>query len=89
MPHYLVKPAENHELFPTRSAYKWNYRLNEPMCDQGLYYGFRLTYNPDDYRWHVIDETADGISVQTFKGNYKGFFNMKDWCRREAKIRNL
>lgn len=46
--------------------------------------GYEISWNPDDDRWYV---EVDDDTVKTFKGNAKGWANMKYWIRHTAPRR--
>lgn len=36
----------------------------EPFVDQGMHYGWHLTYNPDTSKWHVEREEGDYVFTE-------------------------
>lgn len=56
----------------------------EPAVFQEPYQGYNISWNPDDSRWYV---EAGDIVVKTFKGNAKGWHNMRYWIRTSAPRR--
>lgn len=55
-----------------------------PTVEQDPYMGYEISWNPDDERWHVA---VDGKTVKTFKGDAKGWHNMRYWIRTSAPRR--
>ena len=65
-------------------AYMKKIANSEPACDQGLYNGHRITYNPDDGRFYV-HERVDGYGDEPTRATFKHWNNAVHYARHTMK----